>query len=150
MKDITPLCVSPEASLREVMQSINHTGRGVALVVDGDRHLLGVITDGDVRRAILAGLDLEVSAQIMLGRNPNSPQPITAPVASTHSALIELVQATHVSPHTFGGKDEPIEGQYAPGDIAPKLNGSASKPRITPPSVLTGETFSKSTASNCF
>ncbi|MCL5103449.1 MAG: KpsF/GutQ family sugar-phosphate isomerase [Armatimonadetes bacterium] len=39
--------------LRDVMFSITKAGAGAALVVDGDGNLAGIITDGDVRRALL-------------------------------------------------------------------------------------------------
>ena len=38
---------------------IDQHGKGIALVVDEQQRLLTTITDGDIRRAILAGLDLD-------------------------------------------------------------------------------------------
>lgn len=47
----------PHQTLREVIAEIDRCGRGIALIVDESRHLLHTVTDGDVRRAILADLD---------------------------------------------------------------------------------------------
>jgi arabinose-5-phosphate isomerase len=44
--------VSPETSLREVVIHMTEHPLGAACVVDGNYHLLGLITDGDVRRAL--------------------------------------------------------------------------------------------------
>ena len=51
--------VSPASTLREAMACIDRNVKGIALVVDGRRRLLGVVTDGDIRRALLQGADLE-------------------------------------------------------------------------------------------
>lgn len=53
--------VGPEATVREVLALIDANGEGVAIVLDAERHLLGIITDGDIRRAILDKLDFEHS-----------------------------------------------------------------------------------------
>jgi len=53
--DLSSLCVGPESSIREAMACINENDAYIALVVDAERRLLDTITDGDVRRAILAG-----------------------------------------------------------------------------------------------
>jgi dTDP-glucose pyrophosphorylase/CBS domain-containing protein len=50
--------ISPDTTLREALKTIDRVGCQIALVVDVDRHLLGTLSDGDVRRALLRGLDL--------------------------------------------------------------------------------------------
>jgi len=67
-RELQQLSVLPIASVREVMRAIDLAGSGIALVVDAERHLLGTITDGDVRRAILAGVDLGGSVSELLVR----------------------------------------------------------------------------------
>ena len=46
--------VERDVMLRDVMFSITKAGAGAALVVDDEGRLLGIITDGDIRRALLA------------------------------------------------------------------------------------------------
>lgn len=46
--------VSPETSLKEVVIEMTRNPLGAACVVDGDFHLYGLITDGDIRRALHA------------------------------------------------------------------------------------------------
>src|SRR3954470_6267505 len=49
---------APGASIRSVTAAIAPAHTGCALVVTDDRRLLGTISDGDLRRAILEGFDL--------------------------------------------------------------------------------------------
>lgn len=53
------IMVSPGATIREAIEAIDAGAVEIALVVDEDRRLLGTITDGDVRRAMLRGTTLE-------------------------------------------------------------------------------------------
>lgn len=61
--DIKRLFVGAQTSLREVIEVIERGELQIALVVDDYRRLLGTITDGDVRRALLRGRDLSALAR---------------------------------------------------------------------------------------
>ena len=58
MKRWEQALVSPQTSLHEALAVIDRTGSQMALVVDGERHLLGTLSDGDIRRALLKGVAL--------------------------------------------------------------------------------------------
>ncbi|MDL1980922.1 MAG: nucleotidyltransferase family protein [Deltaproteobacteria bacterium] len=45
--------VAPETTIVEAIEILDCAGVGILLVCDQHRHILGVITDGDIRRAIL-------------------------------------------------------------------------------------------------
>src|SRR5260370_2395596 len=49
--------VSAETPISDTMRVIDREAVGFALVVDGDRRLLGVVSDGDIRKGLLAGGD---------------------------------------------------------------------------------------------
>ena len=119
-KDVTALFVSPRASLRDVLVCINTTRRGIALVVDDDCHLLGVITDGDVRRAVLAGLGLTISAQVLLARKTNAAKPITASVTTPRNELISLMRKTRVSHIPILNETEQVVGLVGLDDLLPE------------------------------
>jgi arabinose-5-phosphate isomerase len=55
--DEIPL-VSPDTPLKDALFTISAKRLGVTGVTDGDGRLVGIITDGDVRRATSAGVDL--------------------------------------------------------------------------------------------
>ncbi len=59
--------VLPEASFSELMREMSAKGLGSAAVVDGAGQVLGIFTDGDLRRRIEAGADLRtaMAAQVM-------------------------------------------------------------------------------------
>jgi perosamine synthetase len=73
---IKKITVDSTGTIREILQAIDRGGLGVALLVEpGSEKFVGLITDGDVRRALLKGLGLESSA----GRIDH-PKTITATV----------------------------------------------------------------------
>jgi len=52
---LNQVCVPGTATLREALEAIDRGGYEMALVVAEDRRLVGIITDGNARRAILGG-----------------------------------------------------------------------------------------------
>jgi arabinose-5-phosphate isomerase len=54
----TPPSVSPAAPVADAILEISRGGIGMTVVVDADRHVLGIFTDGDLRRAFEKNLDL--------------------------------------------------------------------------------------------
>ena len=62
------LTLSPKATFRSVIQKLNETRFGTLLVTESGGKLCGIITDRDVRKAVLAGKSLKTSAaRIMNG-----------------------------------------------------------------------------------
>lgn len=59
---IEKICVSPEMSLRMVVETIQQGEKQIALVVDNLHRLLGLITDGDLRRAVLENVPMDTPA----------------------------------------------------------------------------------------
>ena len=51
--DLEQACAPDTASLREVMQVIDRHASSMSVLVDDDGRVVGVVTDGDVRRALL-------------------------------------------------------------------------------------------------
>jgi perosamine synthetase len=48
-------------SLIEVMKTINNNGMGISFIVDANNKLSGIVTDGDIRNAILKSYSLDAS-----------------------------------------------------------------------------------------
>ncbi|MBZ0220856.1 MAG: NTP transferase domain-containing protein [Candidatus Methylomirabilis sp.] len=55
---VKSLTIGPEATIKSAMQSINDAGEKILFVTDELGSLIGVVTDGDIRRGIINGLDL--------------------------------------------------------------------------------------------
>lgn len=59
MSNVDLLKVRPESSILETLQAIDKGVMGIALVVDQEDCLIGTVTDGDIRRAIINHNSLE-------------------------------------------------------------------------------------------
>jgi len=59
MNNWRQIAVSPESTLLDVMQVIDKGVKQIALVVEENDHLIGTVTDGDIRRALLKGHSLD-------------------------------------------------------------------------------------------
>lgn len=63
--------VTTGATLREAMGQINQSGLGIVFVVEQQR-LFGTLTDGDIRRALLAGASLTHTIGEFVNRHPTT------------------------------------------------------------------------------
>lgn len=72
MKDWQKIIVKESQTLLETMRVIDETSLQFAVVVDEENHLLGTVTDGDIRRGILRGEGLEVSISSVMNQNPST------------------------------------------------------------------------------
>ena len=85
---ITDLSIGKDSTLRQGMEAIQRGACWIALVVDDDKRLLGLVTDGDVRRAILAGASLDDPV------GPHMQTRFTAvPPAAGRSEVLDLMRA---------------------------------------------------------
>jgi dTDP-glucose pyrophosphorylase len=64
--ELNKFLVHRNGTLRNAMQVINDNWREIALVSDDAKAIVGVVTDGDIRRGLLAGLTLDAPvSQVM-------------------------------------------------------------------------------------
>ncbi|HEY3974981.1 MAG TPA: nucleotidyltransferase family protein [Candidatus Sulfotelmatobacter sp.] len=98
MEFIEKICTTEKASLREVMACIDRGAKGIALVVDERKRLIATLTDGDLRRAVLAGigLDFPVATLIAKRRTQDNRNPITLPQGSPKDAILSEMKARAV------------------------------------------------------
>ena len=87
--------VLPSATFSDLMREMSRKGMGASAVVDSEDHVLGIFTDGDLRRLIEKGLDLRQlsAAEVMY------PQPSTikdTALAAEAAELMELKRITSV------------------------------------------------------
>lgn len=69
MKDITANVLPVQATIRQVMERLNAGVLGIVFIVNDDKVVQGIMTDGDVRRALLAGGELDAAASEYMNRN---------------------------------------------------------------------------------
>jgi dTDP-glucose pyrophosphorylase/CBS domain-containing protein len=98
MHPIDDILLDPSDSVRTAMARINLGEVGLALVVDPSKKLVGTVSDGDVRRAILAGLSLETPVSDLLARKIGTAQasPVVAPVGTDDGSLVRTMRTHQV------------------------------------------------------
>ncbi len=62
--------LSPETSILEAIRRIDSSSVQIALVTNGEGHLLGTVTDGDVRRGLLRGVRVEDPVSAVMNKKP--------------------------------------------------------------------------------
>ncbi len=87
MANWTDVVVPPQMPLLEVIAKVTSSGLQVALVATPDDRLLGVVTDGNIRRALLAGRDLQVPVSEIM-----TVQPASVLASSSRSELLALMR----------------------------------------------------------
>jgi UDP-N-acetyl-D-mannosaminuronic acid dehydrogenase len=74
-KNIDCILISPETSIRGAMDTIEKAPKlcgisGLAVVVDSEGRMAGIVTDGDIRSAILHGADLAAPVHGIMTKDP--------------------------------------------------------------------------------
>lgn len=72
MKDIQSLLLAPDSTALEALNVIDRGAAQIALVVNEQQYLLGTLTDGDIRRALLNGETLDSPVERLMNRHFHS------------------------------------------------------------------------------
>jgi dTDP-glucose pyrophosphorylase len=91
MEDWRKISVRPDQSIREALAVIDEGGIQIALVVDEQDTLKGVVTDGDIRRGILEGMDLDAPVRTVMNEDP-----ITARPQEERQSLIDRMRSRRI------------------------------------------------------
>lgn len=70
MKNHTSFFIKPSDTLNLAIQVIDKSAAQLAVVVSNNGELLGVLTDGDVRRALIDGKSLDVAVDTVMNKTP--------------------------------------------------------------------------------
>lgn len=102
-----------------VEEALRHMGAEAALVVDSAGRLSGLLTDGDIRRAFLAGADLRTQVSKVMTRNP-----MTIPDGLPTEEIVGMMLARRIRHLPVVDSDgrpiglELLKQQYDPSQIA--------------------------------
>ena len=69
MKSINSIKLTSCSTIREALNVINNGAMQIAIVVDKEDKLIGTLTDGDIRRGLLKGLDLNSQIVSIIYKN---------------------------------------------------------------------------------
>jgi dTDP-glucose pyrophosphorylase len=64
------LLIRPDSEIKEAMNKLNSNSLKILLVVDNEGKLVGTLTDGDIRRAILKNIDLNEKISFIYNKKP--------------------------------------------------------------------------------
>ena len=70
MKNIEDIIVSENTLLRDALNIIDKSSKQICLVLDDGQKLLGTVSDGDIRRALLNNISLEDTIKNVYFKNP--------------------------------------------------------------------------------
>lgn len=63
-------CVPKEMSLIDVLKNIDTYALQLALIVSDENRLLGIVTDGDIRRGLISGMKLSMPVEYVMNKKP--------------------------------------------------------------------------------
>lgn len=90
-----------DATLHQAIRNLDKSGLQIALVVSPDNVLLGTLTDGDIRRGLLRGLDMSSPLTSIIRHDP-----LVVPPEINRDAALQFMQANriHQLPVVDGGR----------------------------------------------
>jgi len=86
-KDIKGCLVGENASLQDAAGAIQDGGKQICLVVDQDNHIIGSVTDGDLRRGLLRGLEVQSPVNKIMNSSP-----VSAAIDTASESLLETME----------------------------------------------------------
>ncbi len=118
---VDELFISLSTSIRGALMQIDKGGMGIALIVDEQRHLLGTISDGDVRRAMLSSLNLDTPVAVLLERKKNGQysKPITAKSGTVREELLSLMRKFTLREIPLLDQDDRVVDLIGMDDLVP-------------------------------
>ena len=125
-KNIDSLFISPDASIRQAMQVIESGPHraglsGLAIVVDDLGRLAGVVTDGDIRSAILHDMSLETNVAAIMTRDPIAVTNFTTPM-QMYERVVDMLKGSTRMLDRGAGKILVVDDERRVVDVISFLN----------------------------
>ena len=70
MKNIKKITINENTTIKQALNIISKGAIQIAIVVNKNGKLIGTITDGDIRRGLLKGLDINSSIKSIVYKKP--------------------------------------------------------------------------------
>ena len=120
MAELKHLLISEIQTIREAIQSIDRNAKGIVLIVDSENRLLGTVTDGNIRRAILGGVSLDACVKDLVGADWEYPDPIAAEVGLASHDLLSLMREKGVRQLPLLDKEGRVSDLVMLEDLVPE------------------------------
>ena len=92
MREINKIIVNKDLTIKETMRTIDRGAIKIALVVDETDKLCGTVTDGDIRRGILNGIDIQDKISKVMNKNF-----VYSHVGASREKLLDLIKNKHIT-----------------------------------------------------
>lgn len=99
--------VSCNGTIQEALHSLENSSKQIVLVVTDNDKLVGTLTDGDIRRALLKGLRLDSGIEQIIQRNP-----IVVPPEISRENVLQFMQANKILQLPVVDKHGSVIGLY--------------------------------------
>lgn len=101
-------CLLPQgASVQDAIRCLDESGLQIAMVVDGGGRLIGTVTDGDIRRGLLRGLELSEPVASIIHRDP-----LVVPPTLEQEMVLQLMQANKIHQLPIVGEGRRVVGLH--------------------------------------
>lgn len=119
---ISDLFINPDQTIDDAIRCIDRNADGITLVVDADSRLIGTITDGDIRRAIMSGYDLNTPVSELLKNKADSPypEPISASIEDSNETLLQIMQERSIQQIPLLNQAGKIENLITLNELLPQ------------------------------
>jgi dTDP-glucose pyrophosphorylase len=104
--------LGPGATLRQAVRNLDESALQIVLVVSEDGALLGTLTDGDIRRGLLRGLDLNCVIDQLISR-----EPLVVPEVIPRDTVLQLMQANKIHQLPVLDRNHRVVGLYVWDDL---------------------------------
>lgn len=104
--------IPASGTIRDAMIALDRGSLNLALVVDGARRLVGLMTDGDIRRALLRGATLDDRLADVMRRNF-----VSVGTRAGRAEVMDLMQARYIEQIPIVDDDGRIAGMHLLRDL---------------------------------
>jgi len=99
--------VSCYGTIQEALRSLENSSKQIVLAVSDENKLVGTLTDGDIRRALLRGFRLDSGIEKIIQRNP-----IVVPPEISRESVLQFMQANKILQLPVVDQDGSVIGLY--------------------------------------
>jgi len=116
MKKIDKILVTKKYSLKEALSKLNKGGMAILLLVDVDGALVRTITDGDIRRLLLADVSLSDTLDCL-----ESQQSVVIPSGSSEGEALAVMDCNEINHLPVVNESNRVVGIYLRRELQPRV-----------------------------